>query len=247
MSKRAQSQLSLLSPALNEVKRIPGSTTITFEFKCRAKFVGTTEELFIFIFKGFKIGRQFRINVNAKNSRTFSGSCAFGRNDKVATQGDYDQGNYVQGVRPCKPPSFITVRNGVFRVPQRFWDAVLPSVNAKRNQLECEFAASEAIPCLTEGLRLENYTTRFHALLYLEEISLTIDLQRYDLDSAVLRPHGEYLGLTVPGLVEKRPSLIVGDRAIVSFNWDDSRGKYFSIFSSSAFFFLSAFLQLCQH
>ncbi|XP_043284059.1 probable RNA helicase armi [Venturia canescens] len=225
MSKKAQSQLSLVSPGVDEVTRIPGRTTKTFVFKCRAKFVGTTEELFIFIFRGFKIGRTFRITVNAKNSSSYCENLTFGKANKLVTQRDYDQGNYVQGIRPCKPPSFIAVRNGVFRVPQRFWDAVLPSVNEKKTPIECEFAASEAIPCLTEGLRLENYTTRFHALLYLEEISLTIDIQRYDIDSAVLRHHGEYLSLTVPGLVEKRPSLIVGDRAIISFNWDDSQGK----------------------
>lgn len=224
MTKKAQSQLSLFSPTVDTSSRIYSSKSVSYVFRCRAKFVGTTEELFIFIFKGFKIGRMFRITVNAKNSMPYSEPVTRGRTNKPVTQSDYDQGSYVRGIRPCKPPSFVAVRNGIFRIPQRFWDAVLPSVNEGRSQIECELAVSQAVPCLLEGLTVENYTTRFHALLYLEEISLTIDMQRYDMDSAILRPHGEYLGLTVPGLAEKRPSLMIGDRAIVSFNWDDSRG-----------------------
>ena len=224
MSKKSQSQLSLITPRIDASNRLQPNSKLSYVFNCRAKFVGTSEELFIFIFKGFKIGRMFRITVNARNATAYSTPLTRGKRQKLATQGDYDQESYIQGVRPCKAPSFIAVRTGIFRVPQRFWDAVLPCVNNGATQIDCVMAVTDEISCLSQALTFVNYTMRFHALLYLEEISLTIDLQRYEMESAILRPSGEYLSLTVPGLAEKRPSLMIGDRAIVSFSWDDSRG-----------------------
>lgn len=52
------------------------------------------------------------------------------------------------------------------------------------------------------------------------------DLHIYDMDDAVLDRHGIYYYLKVPGLAEKRPSVITGDSILVQRHGSD-RGKWF--------------------
>lgn len=74
----------------------------------------------------------------------------------------------------------------------------------------------DLIPCLKEKLDENNYKQRFHALLYLEEISQLVNIRSYDMPRAHFRKHFDFLVLEVPGLAEKRPSLICGDTIIIS-------------------------------
>ncbi|KAK0163342.1 hypothetical protein PV327_007034 [Microctonus hyperodae] len=230
MSKKHLSQLSLISPDVNTVTSLKPAETITYTFKCTAKFVGTTEELVIFSFNQFSIGRNIKITVNVKNVSTSTDDAdtnTYYRNNsnKLARQDIYDQQSYIPGIRPVKPPSFIAVRNGIFKIPQRLWDIILPCVNQRMSQTEMETIVGGELSHLHDILNPNNYRDRFHTLLFLEEIGLIIDMQKYDMDSAIMIPSGEYLVLKVPGLAEKRPSLIVGDRAIVTFKWDTSSGN----------------------
>ncbi|XP_008556332.1 probable RNA helicase armi [Microplitis demolitor] len=226
MSKKSQSQLSLLSPEINEKIKLQPGDSVVYKFLCTAKFVGSTKELFIFCFNNFTIGRMFEINVNAKSVSAMSDNENKNYNSNRLVRHDvYDQESYIPGVRPCKAPNFIKVRSGVYRIPQRYWNIILPCINEKRSAIELEGVVGEALAFLNDTLTLHNYRDRFHALLYLEEMNLTIEMQKYDMDSAVMTHAGEYLSLKVPGLAEKRPSLIIGDRVIVSFNWDSSGGK----------------------
>ncbi|ESO83649.1 hypothetical protein LOTGIDRAFT_222500 [Lottia gigantea] len=63
---------------------------------------------------------------------------------------------------------------------------------------------------------MDNYTHRFSALLHLEEIQDEIDIREFDLHRVCLRKTGEYLALEVPGLAEGRPSVLTGDKIILS-------------------------------
>ncbi|XP_076751780.1 putative RNA helicase armitage isoform X1 [Xylocopa sonorina] len=229
MIKKAQSQLALVQPPSSSTTSILNpSESLTYVFKCTAKFVGTSEELFIFNFKGFDIGRIFHITVKSKTVQ--SRSLCNNDNNKFnkCHKPDWDewsQAPYIPGIRPCKPPSFIKVRNMVFKVPKHYWDIISQCINENKSQVECEYDVGNAIPCLLNRLSFESYKDRFHALLYLEEIAQAISMQQYNIDSVIMRRCGEYLVMQVPGLAEKRPSLLVGDRAIVSFKWDSSEGK----------------------
>ncbi|KIM34475.1 hypothetical protein M408DRAFT_325871, partial [Serendipita vermifera MAFF 305830] len=63
---------------------------------------------------------------------------------------------------------------------------------------------------------MNTHAKRFHALLHMEEYQSALDIQRYDQEDASLTLWGDKsYSLLVPGLAEKRPSLIVGDRIIV--------------------------------
>ncbi|KAL6432341.1 hypothetical protein ACFW04_006753 [Cataglyphis niger] len=227
---KTPSQLSLELPTNTDINAaISPSGNVTYIFKCKAKFVGISEEMFIFDFKDFKIGRIFHITVNAKiNSQKIDTSAIKQKNShkisfNIADLNELNEITCIPGVRPFKSPAFIQVRNGIFKIPRYIWDAILNTM--EKSQIEQEIAVGNQISCLLKPLSFETYKERFHALLYLEEISQMLDLQRYSMESAVMRRHGDYLALEVPGLAEKRPSLLIGDRAIVSFKWDSSQGE----------------------
>jgi len=236
VAQKIPSQLSLVSPIDTDVDTIINpSESLTYTFECKAKFIGTSEELFVFNFKDFRIGRVFRIMVDAKDipQNIFDHPRAFVEQSKdqrlkIFNLDELNEITYIPGIRPYKPPAFTKVRNDVFKVPRYIWNAVLSTVhNEKKSQIECEMTVSDQIPCLLKPLSFETYKERFHVLLYLEEIAQTLDFQQYDMESAILRRCGHYLVLEVPGLAEKRPSLLVGDRAIVSFRWDSSQGNVY--------------------
>ena len=70
-------------------------------------------------------------------------------------------------------------------------------------------------PQLAEPLSLDNYQDVFSTLLWLEEIVKEREIRKHDLTSVILNPAGAYLGLTVPGLAEGRPKLLIGDKVII--------------------------------
>lgn len=224
MIKKAHSQLTLMKPIIPNTILNP-SDKLTYIFKCTAKFIGTSKELFIFNFKDFEIGRIFNITIKPKIIKNKS----YNKNNNININyipnlDEWNEATYIPGIRPCKPPLFIKVRNMIFKVPKHYWDIISKCINEGKSQTESEYDIGNAIPCLLNRLCLESYKDRFHALLYLEEIAQTINLQQYNIDSTIMRRCGEYLVMEVPGLAEKRPSLLVGDRAIVSFKWDSSHG-----------------------
>ncbi|KAG5889286.1 hypothetical protein JTB14_007047 [Gonioctena quinquepunctata] len=57
-----------------------------------------------------------------------------------------------------------------------------------------------------------NYQQFWHIILWLEEMGQTLGLQRYNMENVTLKlKERNMLELVVPGLAEKRPSVIVGD------------------------------------
>ncbi|CAA7269336.1 unnamed protein product [Cyclocybe aegerita] len=61
----------------------------------------------------------------------------------------------------------------------------------------------------------DTYGRHHKTLLWIEEFKMEQDLERYDILDATLARHNNYYYLTVPGLAEKRPSVLVGDRIFV--------------------------------
>ncbi|XP_012537922.1 probable RNA helicase armi [Monomorium pharaonis] len=225
---KSPSQLSLVSPTNTNISTVINpSESVTYTFKCKAKFVGTSEEMFTFNFKDFQIARMFHITVNVKNISQRTSVSTIQKTEKVNLPdlNELLENTCIPGIRPTKTPAFIKVRSGQFRVPQYIWSLVLDIMQNEKSQRECEITFEEQIPCLQKPLSFATYKDRFHILLYLEEIALTLYLQKFDIKSAVMRRCGDYLVLEVPGLSEKRPSLLVGDRAIISFQWDSSQGN----------------------
>ncbi|KAJ7034547.1 P-loop containing nucleoside triphosphate hydrolase protein [Mycena alexandri] len=60
-----------------------------------------------------------------------------------------------------------------------------------------------------------SYPRHFKHLLWIEEFRMERDLEHYDIARAKLTSNTYYHFLDVPGLAEKRPSVLVGDRILV--------------------------------
>jgi hypothetical protein len=70
----------------------------------------------------------------------------------------------------------------------------------------------------------KNYSSKFQELLWLEELQMEVDIRKYDMDTFMEHKNG-YLVLNVPGLAEKRPSIMLDDQIFVSFPKDDIKSK----------------------
>lgn len=66
-------------------------------------------------------------------------------------------------------------------------------------------------PVLKEVLCPVNYIAKFQTLLWIEEARARVDMRQYDMDNVIFSRSTTYLELVVPGLVDNRPSLVVGD------------------------------------
>ncbi|GJQ74697.1 hypothetical protein Trydic_g21548 [Trypoxylus dichotomus] len=67
----------------------------------------------------------------------------------------------------------------------------------------------------------ENYSDFFHFLLWLDEIGQKLMLERYNMSNVTMIPRPDkILELEVPGLAEKRPSLVPGDLVKIRFHED---------------------------
>ncbi|CAH0559688.1 unnamed protein product [Brassicogethes aeneus] len=67
---------------------------------------------------------------------------------------------------------------------------------------------------------LHNYRMYFHILLWLEEMGEILMLKRYNMSNVLLTVKSDILELEVPGLAEKRPSLIAGDMIDIRLHGD---------------------------
>ncbi|XP_058797499.1 probable RNA helicase armi [Phymastichus coffea] len=236
LSKKSDSQLTLLNPVDNapleiqEPQDLKPSNSVTFRFKCKARFVGVSEELIIFKFKKFKIGRIVVITVDSIQSKTpmlqeLSNTYTNNYKHKYELPHVYEDGMYVKGVKPFTTARFIQERPMTWKIPDILWIIMNEIHEERMNQSEAEFILADRIPCLQQHLTAENYKQRFNYLLYLEEIAQIFNIRRFNMPSAIMHRSGEFLTLNVPGLAEKRPSLIIGDRILVSFKWDETNGQ----------------------
>ncbi|KAJ7222059.1 P-loop containing nucleoside triphosphate hydrolase protein [Mycena haematopus] len=71
------------------------------------------------------------------------------------------------------------------------------------------------------------YARHFKHLLWIEEFRMERDLEHYDISNAKLKPSNYYHLLDVPGLAEKRPSVLVGDRILVQKHGGSTVGHWF--------------------
>ncbi|PSN43923.1 hypothetical protein C0J52_03667 [Blattella germanica] len=211
---RSQSQVILQSPDSEKQIVIHPLQTVEFHFKCKGRFIGCSSELFVFTFKGFKIGRYLQLEVREPTQDSLSSNANNRKviDRKVISQRVLDglkNAVVISGQRPVKPPAFVPVRIGSFPVPNRIWEAVVGDSEKIKNVDDAEMDLLEAAPCLMSDLNISNYCDKFHMLLYLEEIESTLNMRAYDLERTYFRLAGDFLALAVPGLAERRPSLLI--------------------------------------
>ncbi|KAL4226058.1 hypothetical protein ACF0H5_014046 [Mactra antiquata] len=186
-----------------------------------ASLQGQEKHLMVVTFEGFKIGRYITASITDPYLSMVE------KNDPYVQGQRHGYSRYrnnvecnstpwmVPGERPTNFRNKLTVqysnRLPKYNVPDDLKQLVLNHENL------IEFA-----PVLLEDLSYKNYREKFKLLLHLEEIQMDIDIREFDLHRVCLRHAGEYLGLSVPGLAEGRPSVLIGDLVILSDPTDPS-------------------------
>lgn len=213
-SKLEQNQIELKSPHFDEPLILNPGQKMKFNFICYSKFMGITKELYIFKFEGFEIGRW--INIEVKTDFEMNNRLSFVppknkrevfRNAK-ASMLDVSRNDILLGQKPVRPPSFITNKLPMYDIPSRLTEALFNEMN--RYAYIGEIPIENVAPCLSHKLTIQSYADRFHSLVYLEELSLQINMHKYDMKRASFVRNGEYLMLEVADLQERRPSVILG-------------------------------------
>ncbi|XP_014676504.1 PREDICTED: putative helicase Mov10l1 isoform X2 [Priapulus caudatus] len=181
---------------------------------CHATDVGTATQTLLFEFDGFKIGRRVGVTVRDPSESLLAPQprADRGRRERARdAQQRFDEkhgGWVVPGQRPlpAKARPFLA-RLGRWPVPG----------DLRQGALRGEDPATQR-SCLRAPLALRNFGDRFHALLHVEEIVSEMEMRENDLRDATMTRHhdNDTLALAVPGLAEGRPSLMLGDKALVT-------------------------------
>ncbi|XP_076933925.1 putative RNA helicase SDE3 isoform X1 [Bidens hawaiensis] len=179
------------------------ATTLTVWLSCKALVKGLHTTAVHFNFDDDQIERMGFIMVEDKISRSLTSNKPYNRpmrNNKPMIPKIYssDKGiKVIRGYRPAKNNSRAYKRKlPEYRIPV-----------AIRKVIE-----SKATPdALIEGLNMKNYYNFFRTLLIMEEIKLEDDMRTYDMQNVTFKRKGRFLTLEVPGLSERRPSIVTGD------------------------------------
>ncbi|KAI0027031.1 P-loop containing nucleoside triphosphate hydrolase protein [Vararia minispora EC-137] len=122
------------------------------------------------------------------------------------------------------PPPALSVVKWVVKLPQAPIPPNLATLLASGTAGEVVEQLRRTV--LPKVLNTETYGRHWKNVIWAEEHRMEHDLQMYDIIDAVLVPHGRYYYLNVPGLAEKRPSVLTGDRILVRPQHTE-RGKWY--------------------
>ncbi|XP_030456741.1 probable RNA helicase SDE3 [Syzygium oleosum] len=181
----------------------PGET-LTVWLSCKPKEIGLYTSV-VHIDVGDKIERVVFLLVDNKISRSLVSKKPYVRGTRKK---HFDVDTYVVGSRPAR----ITTRFKK-RLPQ------YPIPKEVRELIE-----NKQIPAaIRGGLTRANYAPFFKTLVNMEELKLEDDMRSFDMENVTMRRKGtQYLTLEVPGLAERRPSLVHGDFIFVKLASDEA-------------------------
>ncbi|KAF9677617.1 hypothetical protein SADUNF_Sadunf08G0126300 [Salix dunnii] len=110
--------------------------------------------------------------------------------------------------------TFVSAGSRPARAPGRVYKNRLPRYDIPQD-IRALIERKQIPDVITGGLTINNYASYFKTLLIMEEIQLEEDMGRHDMEHVTMRRRGVYLSLVVPGLAERRPSLLQGDDIFV--------------------------------
>ncbi|KAI9138033.1 P-loop containing nucleoside triphosphate hydrolase protein [Paraphysoderma sedebokerense] len=125
-------------------------------------------------------------------------------------------GKIVKGV-PTVPSKYVT-KIGYYNIPKELQNYILGGTNVANS---FKTFCAKFVPKITD---MFSFTEFMDTLLWIEESQMLVDIRRYDLHDVELRlanrGHGrrgalKRYALEVPGLAEKRPSILYGDKVKV--------------------------------
>ncbi|CAH2038844.1 unnamed protein product [Thlaspi arvense] len=192
----------------------PGDT-LTIWVSCKPKDIGLHNAVVTVDYEGERVERVIFLLAEDKISSSLTSRRPYSRS-KRAPKKDFAVDNYVTGARPIK------------EVERRFKNR-LPRYEIPKEIREM-IERKEVPDELDQGLTAKNYANYYKTLLIMEELQLEEDMRAYDMENVSMRRRGFYLSLEVPGLAEKRPSLVHGDFIFVRHAYDDGTGQAYQGF-----------------
>ncbi|XP_060083408.1 RNA helicase Mov10l1-like [Ylistrum balloti] len=199
-------------PATGDITLYPAAS-LYINIVLEPRSVGLEKQLFVVTFKDFRIGRYITANIQDAYSNLVASGPQYQQQNRNALSRyrrsvSTPTGWTVPGEKPSRMgwrKLYLPCRLPMFPVPERLQDCILEGEDVE-----------DVAPVIEQDLVYENYTARFQALLHLEEIQMDIDIREFDLERVNFRPMREFLALKVPGLAEGRPSVLIGDKIIVT-------------------------------
>ncbi|KAJ4956500.1 hypothetical protein NE237_013283 [Protea cynaroides] len=179
---------------------------------CKPKDIGLHTSVVHFDVGDDRYERVVLLLVEDKVSQSLSANKPYKR---VPRGKKFAVNEYVPGSRPAREASKQSYKNKLprYSIPKHIREVV----------------ESRQVPeVITEGLTRENYGAYFHNLLIMEEIHLEEEMRGHDMESITMKKRGtQFLALEVPGLAERRPSLVNGDFVFAKLaDTDDSAKPY---------------------
>lgn len=158
--------------------------------------------------KSFTITRPLRATVgNAADLEQLQPSAPYVRPARRPRR-DREE-NLVDGIKPAGQQI-----DWVVSLPRAVMSASLRGILESRANVSAKIERVRQLPGLHGGLAAvggSGYGRFWETMLHAEEFQAQVDLERYDKENQGLQRYNSYFYLEVPGLAEKRPSVLVGD------------------------------------
>nr|XP_054752210.1 RNA helicase Mov10l1-like [Lytechinus pictus]XP_054752211.1 RNA helicase Mov10l1-like [Lytechinus pictus] len=193
----------------NQSIEVTSGSKISLTVTITARSVGKSACQIVLTFDSSSISRPIPITVKEATNTLLTSGRLSGKEKWMMEHAMVSSGRgpaVLPGVRPARTSNpNLPVKLGMYPVGKR-----LKECYAEKRDV------TEICPQLKQSLRPDNYFTIFSALLHIEELKMEVDMREFDLERASMRPRGEFLSLEVPGLAEGRPSVLVGDKVILT-------------------------------
>ncbi|CAI0465898.1 unnamed protein product [Linum tenue] len=177
-----------------EDRMIQPGETLKLWLSCKPQEIGMYTSVVHFDVSGDRIERVAFILAEDKISQSLASRKPYSRTVK---KNHYAVTEFVKGTNPRRAAGRpVKKRLPRYEIPKEM-----------REKIENKEIPEE----VTSGLSRENYAEYFKTLLIMEEIQLEEDMRAYDMERVVMKKRGSFLSLVVPGLAERRPSLVHGD------------------------------------
>ncbi|XP_007030666.2 PREDICTED: probable RNA helicase SDE3 [Theobroma cacao] len=169
--------------------------TLTIWLSCKPKEMGLHTTVVHFDVDDNRIERVVFLLAEDNVSQSLASAVPYRR---APRRKQFAVDEYVVSSRPARPTS-------------RGYKSKLSEYPIPKNLRE--IIENKHVPdVIAEGLTKENYAAFFSTLLVMEELHLEEEMRSHSMECVMMRRKGpQFVALEVPGLAERRPSLVHGD------------------------------------
>ncbi|GCB60273.1 hypothetical protein scyTo_0009148 [Scyliorhinus torazame] len=174
---------------------------------CEAKNPGRCKDLLMLYFNDFVMGCYVEVDVMSDEESLLKPRSRYHPIQSKSPRAEQNETNCM----------FVSVKNPT-RLARRHIPSFLPQYTVPERLKECIGKGADVLtiqPDLSEALSISKYKGHFSTLLWLEEIRAEMEIKEFNMPAVTLKKQGDFLVLEVPGMVEGRPSVSIGDRIIL--------------------------------